>query len=482
MKNVLLLKEFAKNFKPENALKSKGIGIECELPIVNQAGFAAPLGIIYQLFEYLEKAGFDIKVDEYTNQPIAATRINLESALQFDYCEDTISTDLGFSTLEIALAPQTSLWAVEQQLNELLLLLLTYFEEQQCRILGYGIQPFTPPSTDLLVPHKRYNFIDRVSGNEFVPASDGKDFHLLTVTASNQCHIEVSLEETIPAVNVLNGLSGLQIALQANSPIWKGKVDNNYKATRELFWDYCFPDRINQAGVPPKFNNLADYVDNLMSFKAQRVMRNGQAYRIASDQTFKEFYHEVQSTIGENRQGECLLLTPELEDIHLQNGFCYYNARLVSKFGTIENRMCCQQPPGETMVTAALTLGILENLAEAQQLLAALNFITPNDLRMEAIKNGLAAKLVGKSIIPWLGQLLAIAEKGLQKRGAGEEIFLTPLFARLEKRQTPADLAIAIFQKEGIEAFLETFSFKIATLESKVETTTNNHKIAMIVV
>lgn len=481
MQDAILLTEFTKKFKPKSVIAPKGIGIECELPIVNPEGEAAPLSVIYQLFDYLALAGFDLKVDEYTQKPVAATRINLESALQFDYCEDTISTDLGFSTLEIALAPQTNLWVVEQQLNDLLSLLLPYFDQQQCRILGYGIQPFTPPSADLLVPHKRYNFIDRVSGNEFVPASAGKDFHLLTVTASNQCHIEVSLEEAIPAVNVLNGLSGLQIALQANSPIWKGQVDNQYKATRELFWDYCFTDRINQAGIPAKFNDLAGYVDNLMSFKAQRVIRNGQAYRIASDQTFKDFYQETQPTIGENREGECLLLTPQPEDIHLQNGFCYYNARLVSKFGTIENRMCCQQPPGETMVTAALTLGILENLAEAQQLLASLNFISPTKLRMKAIKNGLATKLAGKSIIPWGYQLLAIAEKGLQKRGDGEEIFLAPLFARVEKRQTPADLAIDIFQKEGIEAFLEAFSFKTVEIESNSISTNSKPKEAIVV-
>ncbi len=478
-KNTLLT-EFTKKFKSRADSDTKGIGIECELPIVNQEGEAASLRVIYGLFDYLATTGFELKVDKYTQKPIAATRINLESALQFGYGVDTIATDLGFSTLEIALAPQANLCEIQTQLAAIIQLLLPYFERHQCRILGYGIQPITPPSTDLLVPHKRYNFIDRVSGNHFVPASDGKDFHLLTVTASNQCHIDVSLEEAIPAVNVLNGLSGLQIALQANSPIWKGEVDHNYKATRELFWDYCFPDRIHQAGIPAKFNDLAEYVANLMSFKAQRVIRNGKAYRIAVDQTFKDFYQETQPTIGVSREGDCLLLTPQPEDIHLQNGFCYYNARLVSKFGTIENRMCCQQPPGETMVTAALTLGILENLSEAQQLLAALNFITPKDLRMEAIKNGLATKLAGKSIIPWGYQLLAIAEKGLQKRGDGEEIFLAPLFERLEKRQTPADLAIAIFQKEGVEAFLETFSFKTAKLESQAEITDNNYESSII--
>lgn len=480
MPKSTLLTEYTKNFKTQTAINSKGIGIECEFPVVDRAGNAISLEIIHQLFDYLEKEGFEIKVDVYTNQPIAATRVNLESALQFDYCEDTITTDLGFSTLEIALAPQPNLWKVQAQLNELLSILLLYFNQHQCRILGYGIQPITPPSKDLLAPQKRYNFKNRVSGNELVPKSVGKDFHLLTVSASNQCHIEVSKEDAIVAFNVLNGLSGLQIALQANSAIWKGAVDANFKAIRELFWDYCFSDRLNQAGIPPKFSSFEDYMENLMHFKAQRVIRDGKPYRINSPNTFGEFYHNIKPTVGESREGECLLIKPAPKDIHLQNGFCYYNARLVSKFGTIENRMACQQPPGESMVTAALTLGILENLKAAQTLMEALYFISPKTLRIEAIKDALAANFAEKSIIPWLYELLVIAEKGLQKRGLGEEIFLAPLFKRLKEQQSPADLAIAIFQKEGIEAFLDKFSFTRAKISNYLRPINSNLEIAEI--
>ncbi|MEM1119592.1 MAG: hypothetical protein AAGJ18_04045, partial [Bacteroidota bacterium] len=146
----ILLSEFTKNFNPKVALDQRGIGLECEFPIVNHLGQAVSLGIIQQLFNYLESKGFELKVDDFTKQPIAVTRVNVESALFFEYCEDTITTDLGHSTLEIALAPQTDLWKIQEQLNELLLLLLSYFDQHHCRILGYWIQPFTPPSRDLL--------------------------------------------------------------------------------------------------------------------------------------------------------------------------------------------------------------------------------------------------------------------------------------------------------------------------------------------
>ncbi len=455
-----IVQEYSKGFKSKDQLFSKGIGIECELPIVTWQGKAVSLKVLENLFFYLEEEGFELKQDEYSNRITAATRVNPTSALTYNYCTDTITTDLGFSTLEIALAPQENLFIVQAQLSKLLLLVLNYFDSQNCRLLGYGIQPFTSPSKQLMVPHKRYNFIGRTSGNKIVPKLDGKDYDLLTVSASNQCHVEVSLEEAIPAVNVLNALSGLQIALQANSPIWKGQIDPKYKANRELFWNYCFPDRLNQAGIPSKFKDMEAYVENLMSFKSQRVIRNKKPYRIVTNNTFQEFINGEKPTIGEDRFGNQKIIEPQVTDIHTQNGFCYYNARLVSKFGTIENRMCCQQPPKETMVTSALTLGILENLEEAQFLVKELSFVSPEKLRMEAIQHALDAQLEGESIVPYLYQVLHIAEKGLKNRGFGEEVFLEPLFRRLEILQTPADAAIDVFEQEGKEAFLKAISFK----------------------
>ena len=66
----------------------------------------------------------------------------------------------------------------------------------------------------------------------------------------------------------------------------------------------------------------------------------------------------------------------------------------------------------------------------------------------------------GKSIIPWLYRLLAIAKKGLLKRGLGEENFLITLFHQLDDLQILADRAITTYLKNGKIAFLDFFSFK----------------------
>ena len=460
MNTQALIKTFTKKFSNKKLTQSRGIGIECEFPIVNHKGEAVSHDIVLQLFNSLLNNGFQLKRDFYTNSVIAATRVNLDSSPFFEYFIDTITTDLGYSTLEIALAPQKNLFIIHEQLNNLLFLIVEFLSQKNCRLLGYGIHPITHPSKKLLVPHKYYNFKGRFSENKFVPKSDGKDFHLLTVSASNQCHVSLCQKEMIIATNILNAFSGLQIVLNANSPIWRGKIDKQYKANRELFWDFCFPDRLHQAGIPKKFNSIEDYIETLASFKSQRVMRNGNAYRIVSQKSFKEFLKNTSLTIGENRLGDREEITPSIEDIHTMNLFCYYNARLVSKFGTIESRMSCQQPPNETLTTAALTLGIIENLGKSKKLMNSFSWKSWQELRLDAIKHSFKAKINEQSVVLLIKQLLDIAREGLINRQLGEEHFLNPLYHRLASLKSPADIAIDIFKEKGLTAFLKAFSYK----------------------
>lgn len=455
-----IFSEFTKNFVVNYHRTHRGIGIECEIPVVTILGDAIPLSVIQKMYEFLEKKGFQLKKEEATAQTVAATKVNIESAIHFDFPIDTITTDAGIGILEIALAPQLNLHEVQSQLNKILIILIEYFDTQQCQMLGYGVQPLTPPSRQLLMPKERYLFYEQLSGNQTIPKSRGADAHLLTITASNQCHIDISQQEAIPAINVLNALSGLQIALHANSPIWQGAIDPNYKANREVFWDLCYPERLNQIGIPPKFKSIEDYFQYLLQFKPMLVKRGKQLLQVLGKKTYKNFLLDGQTSIGRTLNGETVVIHPKVKDIHALNSFCYFNARLVPKHGTIESRMCCQQPPKETLTSAALTLGILENLEAAKQLMDKLPWKTWQLLRKATARASFDTPIGEKSILPSLIRIVQIAKQGLQKRRLGEEIFLAPLFKRLKLRQSPADIVITIFKKQGLPALLQHYCFK----------------------
>lgn len=460
-----IVAEFKRSFGLSHSDSCRGIGVECEIPIVTEAGEAVPLSIIQTMFLFLEKRGFELEEDEKSGLLIAAKKPNLESAGKFAYQTDTITTDTGYSILEIVLAPQDNLHAIQTQLWGFFSLLTGFFESQSCLMLGYGIQPMAQPTRELLMPKERYRFFEKLSSNQIIPQSVGADSSLLNITASNQCHIEIGLEDVIPATNVLNALSGLQIALHANSPIWQGRIDPTYKANREINWDHCFPDRLKQIGIPPQFESIKNYVEYLLNFKPLLVKREEHFYQILNKNTFHDFLLNQSPTIGSSLDGKEVMIDPRPDDLAQLLPFCWFNARLMPQYGTIESRMCCQQPAKETLTSAALTLGLLENLEKAEALAKIYPVNKWRFIRKQAAQYALETVIDGENIVPLLLQLLDIAQEGLKKRNLQEEVFLAPLYQRIEQGKVPADLAIEVFENEGMAAFLQYASFKVGAFE-----------------
>ena len=459
MNHPALFYEFRKKFKASTDA-AKGIGIEAELPVVTLQGEVPEFAIIQGLFIYLETKGFRVHKDRFSGFMVEASQLNTQSSQYFTYCSDTITTDVGYGVLEVVLAPQQNLHDLQHYFTKIIQLLYGYFSQHHCLILGFGIQPVTPPSAKLLMPKERYLFFSNFSQNNIIAKANGNDAHLLTITASNQCHIDINQDQAITAINVLNALSGLQILLHANSSIWRGKVDKGCKANREFFWEQCYPDRTNQMGIPPKFATIEEYFRYLLEFKPMLVKRAQQLLQVLNKATFHDFMQNKIPATAQTLEGNKVTVQPCLTDIHYLNTFCYFNARLVPQYGTIESRMCCQQPPGETFAPAALTLGILENLNNAQKLMNKLPWSTWKMVREQAGHKTFDTQINNRSILPMLKEMVDIAAEGLQQRNLGEECFLEPLYKRIARQKSPADVAIEIFEKQGLDSFLAHYAFK----------------------
>ncbi len=460
MKYPELLGEFTRMYRANATFESyRSIGIEMELPVVTQKGEAISPLLIQHMFVFLERKGFQLKRDNVTHHITSAHRVNTESKKSFGYFLDAIMTDVGSAVLEIVLAPQFDLHQLQQVFLATVALLVDFFDTHNCKVLGYGLHPISLPSRHLLMPKERYHLYERLSShNRVVHSCNGNDIHLLTVMASNQCHISVSRKEAITAVNVLNALSGPQIILHANSSIGLTGTDSEHKAKREFFWEFCFPDRHEQMGMPEKFVSWENYLDTLLSFKPMLIKRH-RWLEVVNKSTFEDFLFDKKPALARTLEGEISLVRPELSDIHHHAAFCYHNARLAPKYGTVESRMCCQQPPDAPLAPTAVTLGLLSNMEKAQQFTATLSWESWKKLRTAATRSAFASKIEGYDIPSLLTQFLAIAHEGLRKRGRGEEFFLQPLYKRLYQRAAPADEAISIFETMGIDAFLDRYSF-----------------------
>jgi len=150
-------------------------------------------------------------------------------------------------------------------------------------------------------------------------------------------------EETIKAVNVLNGFAGAQIALMANSSIWRGRMDAEHRCVAERFWDWWRPAQ-GRVGVPKApFAGVSHYVQSVAQLKPVYVKREGKPVILKGYPSFAEFYASPDAA-GVDLNGERVALVPGPADIETHNSCYWYNAR-ISRYYTVENRACDQQPP-----------------------------------------------------------------------------------------------------------------------------------------
>ncbi|TDA66983.1 MAG: hypothetical protein D9V47_11745 [Clostridia bacterium] len=309
--------------------RPRGTGLELKFPAVNQRGEAIGFETLQKLWAFLATRGWDLSLDPHYGWPVSASFPN-------KYCRDVIGTETGFCKLEISLAYQDDLHRLYRRLAEIRELLGEFAAAEGVSFLGLGVQPLTPPGRELMMPKARNLFWEEVFGNDRV--------YLFTVTATNQVHVDVAPEEAIRAVNVFNALAAAQIALHANSAIWQGRLAEGYKALTEQAWEWWLPGdpRVGQISRP--FSDLGDYVEHLAGFRPVYLVRDGQYLGLAHYGSFAVYWQDGAQAAAADSRGNMVPVMPRIEDWELHQTFCWHDAR-VSGYGTLENRVNCQQPP-----------------------------------------------------------------------------------------------------------------------------------------
>jgi gamma-glutamylcysteine synthetase len=448
-----IVRHFTERFEKANRKRflHRRVGAELKFPFVDENGQAASQEAIDGLWAYLESAGWMPRLDDTSGCVVGAT-------CQGPMNDTMASCETGYCKTEFALAHVASLHELAEMISGLRTLLREFSDRSGNRFLGFGLQPVTPPSKHLEMKKSRNLFWERIFGsNRHITPEDGDDVHLFTVSASSQVHIDVTLDEAVRAVNVFNGFSGAQVALTANSNIWKGALDPENKCLGELFWDWWNPGA-DRYGVPSRpFEDLADYVRQIVMMKPVYVRRGGKPVGLPGYDSFFRYYCSSEPALGMDPEGSTVHLTPEPADIDQHSTFYWYNAR-VSRYYTLENRVCDQQPPDEQVCVAALTLGLASALGEAEEEIRRHDWDLLRDARVAACRDGLQASVNGLRLSDLAGRMLQIAAEGLKKRGLGEQEYLAPLRARQQSGRCPADEAEKLFSRGGVPALLETRS------------------------
>ncbi|MBQ2348863.1 MAG: glutamylcysteine synthetase, partial [Clostridia bacterium] len=111
--------------------------------------------------------------------------------------------------------------------------------------------------------------------------------------------------------------------------------------------------------------------------------------------------------------------------------------------GTIEFRSGCCQPISDVMTVSAFHLGLLNKTAELSELMKNDRSLYNNgynavELRKQLVCCELPAYIDTDGLYELAKDVLDLCKAGLTERGFGEEIYLAPLYERIEKRTNPA--------------------------------------------
>jgi glutamate--cysteine ligase len=427
--------------------EDRRIGAELKFPMVLHDGAVAPENVVPALWKYLEEHGWTPEKDSASDRVIGA-RIAGEQ-------NDTVaSCETGYCKSEFSLAHAGDLNELETAITDLRELLRPFADEQQICFLGYGIQPVTPPGKELLMKKNRTSMWDKVfPSNQVIEPERGDDMHMFTINAASHVHVSVSRSEAIRAVNVLNGFAGPQIALTADSGIWRGRPDARYRCVAEKLWDWWKPAE-GRCGVPEHpFKNSRDYIKAIADLKPVYVKRDGRPITLQRYARFIDYYGS-DPAIGEDPDGKDIAVHPQPEDIDVHNSCYWFDAR-VSRYFTVENRVCDQQPPEALMAPAALTLGLVEALNEADEVLKDYWWGDLRTLRNLACLRQQPDSLASQRLDVLSEQMLEVAELGLMRREKGEERFLMPLNQRFHEETCPSIEAEALIREGGIPALVE---------------------------
>ncbi len=405
------------------------IGREAEFPLVWPDGRAGDASLLWA--PLLEQGNLE---------PVREGRRLLIGARG---AEVIFQAEVGKPTIELSLGPYDDLWELQRGLDRALGQLTRAAERCGLWVLGYGIQPRSPPSSMLLTPRPHYRAYHQALG---------KPWLRLTTTAADQMHVDISRSEVLNSVNWMNLLSGPIIALCANSSVYAGRR-GRYLSGREGLLRELGTHR--HGMTPVSFQSFDAFIRYLADYPVY-VLPQASGFRRV-DMTFLQFAHRELS-----RDPEALF-----EAFLWHEHYVWNSARPRVVHSTIEVRPACQQPPSELMASSALILGLVESLSQVQAYLSEALGPDPwpamSRYRKAVVRNGLSAKAPTPRM---LSKLADIARDGLARRGRAEEHYLRPIHDRLSSGMSPAVRVRKSFLQGGMKELLRQLRIRPEQLEA----------------
>ena len=298
---------------------------------------------------------------------------------------------------------------------------------------GLGFHPLVTREAMPWMPKSRYAIMRR-----YMPLKGALGLDMMLRTCTVQVNLDFGSEaDMVEKLRISLALQPLATALFASSPLMEGKP-SGFKSLRGRVWTDTDPDR---TGIPAcvfeegfGFERFAEFVlDVPMYF----VARDGKLIDVAGA-SFRDFMAgTVEALAG---------IPATMGDVQDHVTTVFTDVRL-KRF--LEMRGSDAGSAAMLLAKPAFWVGLLYDDAAqkaARALTKGWTLEQIRQLRLDAPREGLAARIAGRSLREVALDVLAIARDGLKARGLGEEAYLAPLDEIAASGLTQADRILHLYE------------------------------------
>ena len=444
---------------PHQLEHPRAMSLRAQFPICGMDGKAGDTGT---LWPFLKGEGFEPHRESN----------GMQSALHgtdFSY-----SVSAGRGIIEIQIHPCTTLHELHDRLTQAVERLKPAAERWKKSVLAYGGQPNTPLTPECLTHKFHYFSLLRKIQEPYLYRG---------LQATNRFSVSCDRSELIDIVNWSDVLSPIVNTLSANTPIWSGE-DGHYPSTRwqhqaKLSEEVVGDGRWQLVNHP--YSGMDEWMFHLLH-QPHLLLRDDEGWLNPGEGLFGAFL-EKQIESGQQPIELWDSVLDHMDTLWTQSHpVLHSDAALppaLQEQTGVQLAETEQQGIPETLAMSALLLGCLEEREALYQWWEDLvpdppakrefglwphqilerNLKYRKDIREPFSKYWARFMKQGTTYPePFFGcfdGLLGHARTGLQKRGLGEEVYLTPLVERITQQHEPHRELRRAYILDGIEGFMK---------------------------
>ena len=445
MKSITLDEAIYERFiLPTKRKRTKLVGLEFELPIVNRKNEPVDFNVVHKVTDaFLQEFSFN-KISRDDDGYIY-TAIN-------EVTGDGLSFDCSYNTLEFSFGTENDMNVLYQRFVKYYTCVQNLLNQYNHTLTGMGINPHHAVNKNVPVVSERYRMLlhhlcSYTKYGKEILFHNHPDFGLFS--CASQIQMDVEEKNLVETLNTFTKLEPLKVLIFANSP-WG--EEQEFLCSRDTLWRNSLHglNRHNVDMYGLEFESIDEIILYIRSMSLYCVEREGKYFNfhpIALTEYFAS--EEITGEYFDGERYQQIQVHPEISDLQYLRSFKFED---LTFRGTVEFRSVCEQPVKEIMASAAFHAGLMENLHPLTELLESDHIIyhkgyNASELRRMFVKREIPNIFDKKEISGLITRVLSLARDGLEKRGFGEEKFLKPLYRRAEELLSPAREMV-----EGLQA------------------------------